>query len=102
MTLQRRVHPSIQTLELPRILADQVRREHRDSGADAFGIGRQISGPEGTDFTVADDPSVGLDPDEGRVEDRDRFAAGPVVAAFVQRELDPIGGDSPNFHGPEL
>ena len=68
-----------------RVLAKQRGCEHLDAGAGALGIGRQVNGAKRADFAVADDAFVGLDPHDSAVENLHRLAAGPVVAAFVQR-----------------
>ena len=62
-----------------------VRREFTQPGANTIGIRRQIKRPERTHFAVAGEARVGLDPYDGAVENGDRFAAGPFVAALVQR-----------------
>ena len=82
MALQRGVHPAVQPAELRRVLAEQVRPEFRDPGAHAVGIGRQVERPERADLAVADDARVGLDRDDRAVEDVDRLAARPLVAAL--------------------
>ena len=88
VALQRRVHPAVQALEISGVLAEQVRPEHREARAHAFGIRRQVGGPERTHLAVAGEPGVGLDPHERAVEDRHRLAARPLVAALVQGQGD--------------
>ena len=55
--------------ELARIVADQVRRQLAQPGADAVGIGGQVERPERADLAVADEAGVGLDADDRAVED---------------------------------
>src|SRR5437763_1320214 len=45
---------------------------------------------------------IRLDADDGAVEDGDRLAAGPVVAPLAQRELDTVGEDAADSHGPGI
>jgi hypothetical protein len=64
VALERGVHGSVEALELARVFADEVRGEHGDSGAHAFGVGGEVGGAEGADFAVADEAGVGFDADE--------------------------------------
>ena len=79
--------------------AEQCGPSSRDAGADAVGVGRQVGRPERADLAVAGEPGVGLDRDDGAVEHVDGLAARPVVAALVQRQLDPLGADAGDLHG---
>ena len=63
-------------------------------GAHARRIGGQIGRAERADLAVAGEARIGLDADHGAVEHRDGFAARPVVAALVQRQVDLIGEDA--------
>ena len=65
----------------------------------AVGISRQIKRPQRTHLAKADNAGVGLDADDGAVEDGNGFAAGPFVAAFVQGKFDAMGEDAGDFHG---
>src|SRR5262249_11298799 len=90
--LEDRVHAPVQPLELPRVLADQVRRELAESRAHALGVGRQIRGTERADLAVADDAGVRLAAHERRVADGDRLAARPGVATLLLGKVGAIGG----------
>ena len=82
-----------------RVFAEQVRAELGDAGAHAVGVGGQVERPERADLAVAGDARVGLDLDDGAVEDRDRLAARPLVAALVQRQIDAVGADAGDLQG---
>jgi hypothetical protein len=47
---------------------------------------------------VADDASIGFDPHNHAVEDRDGFSTAPIVSGFVKGKFDAIAEDSGNFH----
>src|SRR5262249_13562003 len=98
MSLERRVHQAVQLAELARIGAEEVRTELADAGAHAVGVRRKVEGTERTDLAVADEALVRLDAYDRAVEDRDRLAAGPLVAGLVQGKLDSIGQDSRDLH----
>src|SRR5690349_4589974 len=76
-----------------------MRSELAQTGADAFGIGREVKGAEGADFAVADEAGVGLDADDGAIKHGDGLAAAPLVGRLVQGELDAIGLDAGDLHG---
>ena len=84
VALEGAVHLFVEDGQLAGVEADEVGRKLGEAGADTGGVGGQIEGAEGADFAVADEAGVGLDLDDGAVEDVDRFAAGPGVAAFVE------------------
>ena len=69
MPLEGGVHAAIELAELQRVLAEQMRPQLGDAGAHAVRVGRQVERPERTDLAVADDAGVGLDLDDGAVED---------------------------------
>jgi hypothetical protein len=85
-------------LDLQRVLAEPVRAEFGQAGADAVGVGGQVERAERADLAVAGQAGVGLDPHGGAVEDRDRLAAGPLVAPLVQGQLDAVGADAGDLH----
>src|SRR5438309_729126 len=47
---------------------------------------------------MADDAGIRFDAHDGAVEHGHRFAAGPLVGSFVQRQLDAIRQDAIDFH----
>ena len=99
MALQTGVHESIELAEFPRVGADQVRPEFADAGPDAVRVCRQVKRPERADFAVPDNTRVGLDPDDGTIEHRNRLPAGPLVRRFVQREFDTVRENAGDLHG---
>ena len=99
MPLERGVHPAIELRRAARGSSpSRCGPSSRKPGAHALGIGRQIERPERADLAVADEPGVGLDADDGAVEDGDGLAAGPLVGPLVQRQFDAIGEDAGDFH----
>ena len=68
------------------------------TGTHAARVGRQVERAERADLAVAAEPRVGLDAHHGAVEDLHRLAAGPLVAAFVQREVHLKDRDSRDLH----
>ena len=98
MALESGVHRAVELHELARIFTEQVRPEFAQTSAHAFRVGRQIERPERTDLAVADETGVGLDADDGAIEDGDGLAAGPFVGCFVEREFNAMGKDAGDFH----
>ena len=84
MAFERGIHPSIESRQLKRIFAQQVRPQLGDAGANAFGVGRQVKRPQRADLAIAHDARIGLHAHDGAIEDRDGFPARPFVTAFVQ------------------
>src|SRR3972149_3708324 len=63
---------------------------------------RRLSGPSrrgGSPINCGARSAVAAGAPDGAVEARARAAARPVVAAFAQGQLDPIGGDAADLHG---
>ena len=98
VALEGGVHESVELFEFGGVVADEVGAELLDSGADSGGVGGEVEGAEGADFAVAGDAFVGLDFDDGGVEDGGRFSAGPFVGAFLEGEVDLVGVDGGDFH----
>ena len=98
MALEGCVHGAVESRELSGVLAEEMRPELTDAGAYALGVGGKVEGAQRTDLTMADQAGVGFDPDDGAVEDGDRFSAAPLVGGLVEREFDAIGEDSCDFH----
>ena len=98
MALQALVHDAIDDADLPRIAAEEMRRELGEPGTHAGGVGRQIGGPERADLAVADQTGIGLDAHDRGIVDADRLAARPAVAAFAQRQVDLVDGDPRDLH----
>jgi hypothetical protein len=94
MALERGVHAAVQAGDLQRVFADEMRAELGDAGACAGRVGGQVERTERAHLTVAGDSAIGLDGDDGAVEDGNGLAARPLVAAFVQREVDAPGEDA--------
>src|SRR5437773_1980980 len=69
MPLERRVHPAIELANLEGVRAKQVRPKLGEPGTDPVGVGREVEGPERTNFTVPDEPRIRLDLHHGAVED---------------------------------
>jgi hypothetical protein len=97
--LQRRIHPTVQFVQLQRISADQMGRQLFETGAATRRIGGQIEWPQRADFAIADHPFIGVDAHHRAVEDRDRFAARPLVTALMERQIDLIDRNFADFHG---
>ena len=102
MALQRRVHDAVELAELRRVFADELRREFLQSGAHPRRVRGQVRGTERAHFAVPDQSAVGLDADDGAVEDIDELAAGPAVAPFDERQLDAMGEDALDLHRARL
>src|SRR3954463_5097925 len=102
VALEGGVHAAVEDGGLARVEADEMRGELAQTSADALGIGGEVEGAERADFTVAGQAGVGLDADDGAVEDGDGFAAGPFVAAFAEGKLDAVGEDAGDFHWGSL
>jgi len=68
MPWQGQVHDAIDGVELARIMADQQRRQLFQPGADTLAKRRQISHSPGTTLAPARDTFVGIDADDGRIE----------------------------------
>src|ERR1043166_5360300 len=99
MPLEGGGHAAIEPAEFERVFTDEMRAEFLDAGADTVCIGGKIKRSERADLTEPDDAGVGGDFDHGAIEDVHRFAAGPLVAAFMERQIDPVGTDAGDFHG---
>ncbi len=91
------VHPRIQYAESRGIAADQLRRQLRNAGARAARIGGQIRRTQRTDFAISTDAGVGVNGHYGGIENLDRVAAGPLVAALMQREIHLEDFDAGDF-----
>jgi hypothetical protein len=87
MAAQGGVHAGVQHAQRGGVEPQEVRRQFGDSGARAFGVGRQVGRSQGTDLAVAGDTGVGMDGDYGGVKNFDGVSAGPFVAAFVQGQV---------------
>ena len=98
MPLQRAVHSLIDIPDLPWILTDQCRSELLNASASAGCIGRKINRAERADFSVTRDLRIGQNFDDSGVEDRHRFAAGPLVLSLAQWKIDLIKIDAGDFH----
>lgn len=76
-----------------------MRPEFAQVSAHAFGISRQVEGPERANFAVAGEAGVGLDADDGAVENGDGLAAASLVGDFVEWEFNAVGQEAGDFHG---
>ena len=65
MSFQSGVHAAIELLEMQGALAQEMRSQFAQAGADAVGIGRQIERPERTDLAEADHTGIGGHFDHG-------------------------------------
>ena len=88
------------TTPYERVLAEEVRREFGQPGADAGGVGRQVRRPERADLAPADQTRVGLDPHDGAVEDGDGVPAGPLVRPLVEGQPDLVRRHPRDAHPP--
>ena len=82
------------------LAGDDASPQFPDPGTNAAGVSGQIVGPQRADLAVADDAGIRLDLDDRGIEHRNRFATGPLVTAFVERQIDPEGTNSLDLHGP--
>ena len=97
--LEGRVHPAVQSPQLGRIFADQMRTQLGDSRANAGRVSGKVKWPEGADLAVPDDSGVGFNSHDRAVEHGDRLATRPVVRSLVQGQIDLVGGNPTDFHG---
>ena len=84
----------LSSAELRRVFAEELRRQFRSARRAPRRVGRQVRRPERTDFAVAGDARVGLDRDDGAVEHVTDLPPRPLVAAFVEGQIDLPGGDA--------
>ena len=98
VALERGIHVAIELGQLRRILAKQRRCKHLDAGAGTFCVGRKVNRAKRADFAVAGDALVGLDPHDRAVKHLHRLAAGPVIAALVQRQIHLKHADFADVH----
>src|SRR5262249_4184007 len=78
--------------------AEEVRADLLDSCTHAVRVRRQIERPQRADLAVPDDTGVRFDFDNGRVENRHRFAARPLVTPFLKRQIGTVGANAFDFH----
>src|SRR5262249_27625229 len=96
--LESGIHAPVEAAELGRVLAEQMRSQLADAGAAARRVRGQVERPQRADLAVAGDARVRLEGDHGAVEHGYRFAAGPLVAALVQRQVHLVAADSRDLH----
>ncbi len=98
MALQRFVHQPVNGPEPRGVLTNQMRAQLANARARALRVGRQIKRPQRAHFAMAGEAGIGFEGHHGAVKHRHRFAAGPLVDAFVQREINLINLDACDFH----
>ena len=98
MPLQSLVHQTIDRPKPSGILPDQVRPQFAHPRARAGGVGRQIKRPQRTHLAVPRKPCIGLNGHHRAVKHLHRFAAGPFIAALMQRQIHLIHLDARDLH----
>ena len=96
---ERRVHDSVELIDLQWILADELGSKFCQAGSHPGGIGWEVGRTKRARLTPADQSGIGNDGDDRRVEDIDRFAAAPFVGDLVQWQVDLVDAYLFDFHG---
>ena len=98
VALQGCIHDPVEFAQLARIGAEYMGPQFAQAAAHALGIRRQVKRPKRADFAVADQARIRFDANNGAIEYRDRFSAGPFVGGFVQREFHTKCRDASDLH----
>jgi hypothetical protein len=99
MTRQSQVHGPVDRVELARVLADQQWRQLLDARADTLAECRQVSHAPGAAFTPARDTSVGVDTQDGGIEQFELEPPPGQPVRLVQRQIELPQADAIYFHG---
>jgi hypothetical protein len=98
VTFEKLVHPSIDTIDFQWVFANELRGELGQTCANPKSIRRKINRPERAAFPPAYLTGIGMERNDGRVEDGYGFATAPLVSGFVEGQIHSINSDFTDAH----